>query len=191
MRMKKIAILAALCSSLATGVVSAKELKVGLVNFKTCVENSKLGQKEQENFDALKKQMESLLGSKEKELQDLSQKLNDADYLDSISAEAETELKRKARNLQQELAGAQQQFYQALQQANFKVVQELSEKIGTASKRVAQKSGFDLILNDEVAFFTEKSLDVSDKIIKELDDEYHATAQDREVEDLKKAFPVN
>lgn len=170
--------------------LSATEIEVAVVNFKECVENSKIGKKEQENFEALKKQMESVLEGQEKELNEIAQKLNDPDYLDSISAEAETELKRKARGMQQELAAHQQQFYQALQQANFKVVQDLSEKIGSAAKAVAKKKNIDLVLNDEVTFFATSSLDISKAVIQELDTNFMADAQDPETEQMKQLLQV-
>ena len=49
--------------------------KVALVNFKTCVEKSKLGKEEQANFDRMKKQMEDVLTEKEKFLKEIAKKL--------------------------------------------------------------------------------------------------------------------
>ena len=47
-----------LCSAAPnSGNDSSKSLKVNVVNFKTCVEQSKMGKQEQANFEALKKQM--------------------------------------------------------------------------------------------------------------------------------------
>lgn len=56
-------------SGTANGAAQASSLKIGVVNFKRCVETSKLGKLEQANFEALKKQMESVLGEKEKNSQ--------------------------------------------------------------------------------------------------------------------------
>jgi outer membrane protein len=166
--------------------LSAKELKVGIVNFKECVESSKLGKQEQDNFEALKKQMESVLEEKEKQLNDLATKLNDTDYLDSISAEAETELKRKARAIQNDMQQHQQQFYQALQQANFKVVQQLTEAIGKASKKLAASGNYDLILNEEVAFYANEALNVSKAVVKEMDADFATVEQNQEKDLMKK-----
>jgi len=117
-------------------------------------------------------------------------KLNDTDYLDSISAEAETELKRKARSIQSDLQQHQQQFYQSLQQANFKVVQQLTEAIGKASKKVAETQNLDLVLNDEVAFFSNSALSVSKDVVKEMDNNFSITEQNQEKEQLKKRLPA-
>lgn len=180
-----IAISVAACVLLAAPL-SAKELKVGIVNFKECVEGSKLGKQEQESFEALKKQMESVLEDKEKQLTDLANKLNDPDYLDSISAEAETELKRKARAIQNDMQQHQQQFMGALQQANIKVVQLLSESISKAAKKVAAAQNLDLVLNEDVAFYSNPTLSVSKDVIKEMDADFANQEQTMEKEQLKK-----
>jgi len=73
--MFKLASLMVLSALLAATPLSAKEIKVGIVNFKECVEGSKLGKQEQDSFDALKKQMETVLEEKEKQLNDLAQKI--------------------------------------------------------------------------------------------------------------------
>ncbi len=89
-----------LCS-IAPNELAAEGAKVGVVNFKTCVEQSEMGKKEQANFESLKKQMEGVLEEKEKALNEIANKFNDPDYLDSLSPEAEAELKHKFRSLNQ------------------------------------------------------------------------------------------
>lgn len=146
-----------------------RQLRIGLVNFKTCVEKSKLGKQEQGTFDAMKKQMESILSEKEKGLNDMAGKLGDSDYLDSLAPDAETDLKRKFRALSQELSQAQNQYYQTLQQANFKIIQKIAETISTASEKVAKELKLDMIFNEDGAFYYSTDLDVSDLVVKEMD----------------------
>lgn len=152
--------------------------KFAVVDVKICVEQSKLGKQEQANFEALKKQMETIILQKDKEVTELTGKLNDPDYLDSISADAETELKRKFRTLSQELGQMQTQYYQTLQQANFKVMQSIGEAIGTASDIVAKDQGLDFIINDEVCFFVNEKFDISKKVITQMDIDFEKSAQD-------------
>lgn len=147
-----------------------KQVKVGVVDFKKAVETSKIGKQEQSNFEGLKKQMETVLEEKEKSLNDLATKLNDADYLDSVTAEVETELKRKFRGLNQELSQQQSQYYQALNQANIKIVQKIQEQIGKASEKVAKDNGLDVVLNDEGSFWFSSNLDVTAKVVAALDE---------------------
>lgn len=143
--------------------------KIGVINFKDCVERSKLGQQEQNSFEALKKQAELKLQEKEKNLRELAAKLEDSDYLDSLTPEAEADLKHKFRFLNQELAQHQQSLYQTLSQANFKIVQKLTEAVNEAASDVAGKNKLSLVINEDACFFYDKSLDVTDMIVEVLD----------------------
>jgi len=149
-----------------------------IVNFKTCVEKSKLGKQEQASFEALKKQMETMLGEKEKTLNDMADKFNDPDYLDSLSPEAETELKRKFRALSQEASEQQSQYYQALQQANIKVLDKLADYITSASETVAKKNAYNAVLNDDGTYYYDKELDISDEIVKIMDELFDKEAKE-------------
>lgn len=163
---------------MSSTALEAAEMKIRIVNFKTCVEKSKLGQQEQTSFEALKKQMETMLSDKEKTLNDMADKFNDPDYLDSLSPEAETELKRKFRALSQEAAAQQQQYSQALQQANFKVLDKLADTIEKASETVAKKNGFNVILNEDGTYYYDKDLDVSDQIVVVMDEIFAKEAKE-------------
>ncbi len=150
----------------------ATNLKIGLVNFKTCVEKSKVGKTEQANFESLKKQMESVLAQKEQTLTEMAAKFNDADYLDSLSPEAETEVKRKFRTLNQEISQQQQQYLQTLQQTNLKVIQNLTELVTKAANTVAKNEKLDIVFNEEASFYWDPKLDVTDKVVAILDEEF-------------------
>ena len=155
-----------------------KSLKIAVVDFKTCVEKSKLGKQEQSAFDALKKQMETILEEKEKTLNDMADKLNDIDYLDSLSPEAETELKRKFRALGQELSQQQTQYYQALSQTNVKVIQKITDYITAASKEVAKKFKIDLVVNEDGSFYTNPDLDISMHVVQAMDEAFDKEANE-------------
>lgn len=148
-----------------------QSIKIATVDFKSCVENSKLGKQEQASFEAMKNQMESVVLEKEKVLEELAGKLNNPDELDLMSPEAEVELKRKFRSLSQEMGQIQNQFYQTLNQANLKVVQKLSDIVAQASEKVAKELKVDLVLNHETCFYCNSAIDISSQIVKEMDAE--------------------
>lgn len=156
-----------------------KQLNVRVVNFKKCVEQSKLGKQEQGNFEGLKKQMETVLEEKEKTLTSLADKLSDPDYVDSISPEAETDMKRKFRALNQEYTQQQSQYMQTLNQMNFKVVQKMSEVISKVTGDLAKESHLDLVLNEEGCFFYAPELDFSDKVIEVMDKQFQKEPADK------------
>lgn len=147
-------------------------LKIGIVNAKKCLEQSKLGKQEQANFEKMKQQMESVLQEKEKALEEIESKLNDDDYMDSVSDETASELNRKRTTIRKEGMQLQNQYMQTLQQANVKIIQKLTESISKASKQTASdpSSGqtLDVIFSDEACTFYAPKLDVSDRIIQKM-----------------------
>lgn len=169
------ALLLGLCFTPLAAAEANAQPRIAVVNFKQCVEQSKLGKQEQASFEALKKQAESMLQEREKALTEIAAKLDDSDYLDSLSNEAEAELKHKFRNLSQEMGQDQQRLYNALSQANFKIVQKLTEEVTKAAGEVAKKNGYDLVLNEESAFYFGAKLDITAEVIKMLDEKTAAT----------------
>lgn len=165
----KLFILAAAAILLTQGVHAAGNTQIGVVQFKECFESSKFGKQEQASFEALKKQAEQILQEKEQTLREIDSKLRDVNYLDSLSPEAEAELKHKFRMLGQELQQQQQHLYQTLNQANFKIVQKVTEEVNKCAKEVAKDMGLDCIVNGEGCFFFSNSLDVTSKVIAKLD----------------------
>lgn len=153
-------------------VAPSGPVNVKVVNFKKCVEASKIGKQEQANFENLKTQMEKVLEEKEESLADISNKFNDPDYLDSLTPEAENELKHKYRALTQEYNQIQSQCYQAMQQSNMKIVQNLQDEITEASNVIAKKNNIDVICNEESCFFYSPKLDISNEVIEELDKKF-------------------
>jgi len=145
---------------------------IGVVNFGTCISDSKLGKAEQANFENIKKQMGSHLEAIEKELNDLAGKMNNPEYVDGLSPEAEGELREKTRNLNEELMRNQNQYYQILNQANMKIVQQISGKIAAASETVARGKKIDAVFNQEACFYANNSLNITTDVIKEMDARY-------------------
>jgi len=144
-------------------------LRMRVVNFKACIEHSKLGKQEQANFEGLKKQMETILEQKERELQEVSAKFNDPDYLDSLSTEAENELKHKLRTLTQEVAQHQNFYMQTLNQTNMRVMQKIADAVEAAAEQVAKEHKYDMVINEELCFFNSPHLEVSKEVITAMD----------------------
>jgi len=164
---------------LVAGSLMASESsgKIGIVNFGTCVTDSKYGKQEQTSFESMKKQMTSLIEDSEKQLRGISEKFQDKDYLDGLSPEAEEEFKVKFRNLSEELNRYQQQYYQGLNQANYKLIQVMGKNINVAAEKVATQKGINMVLNQEVCFYCLPTLDVTSDVIKEMDKNFDVEAK--------------
>jgi len=138
--------------------------RIGVVNFQTCIDQSKLGKDEQMRFDAMKKQMEAQLEEKEKELNALAPKFTE-EYLDTLTPEAEGELKNKFKTLSQDLSMQQQQAYEMLKQTNFQIMQKMNDSITSASKKVAQDKNLEFVINEETCFFYADKYDISKDVV--------------------------
>lgn len=173
--MKKLFILVLLTA----GILSAAEnsAKVGSVNFGTCVTDSKYGKQEQASFEAMKKQMTTLIEDTDKQSKNLSEKLQDKDYVDGLSPEAEEELKMKLQTLGEELGRYQQQYYQVLNQANYKLIQTMGKNINLAAEKVAGNKGINMVVNQEACFYCLPSLDITSDVIKEMDKSFEQEAK--------------
>lgn len=141
----------------------------GVVNFGNCIAESKLGKQEQTSFEALKKQLAAVLEDTEKQLNDLTAKFNDPEFLDGLSPEAEEKMKEKFRTLNDELGRSQNQYYQVMNQANMRVVQTLSSSVNAAADKIAKEKNLSLIVNKDACFYYSPSLDITSSVIAEMD----------------------
>jgi outer membrane protein len=154
-----------------TGACEAAESpsNIGVVNFASCITESKLGKQEQASFEALKKQLSTLLEDTDKQLVEINNKLNDTEFMDGLSPEGEDELKNKFRMLNEELNRYQAQYYQVLNQANMRIVQHLSGNIAAAAEKVAKDKHLTMVVNKEACFFFSPPLEVTTLVINEMD----------------------
>lgn len=173
---KKLLFLTTILGLFTGSVVAAESVKqrVGVVNFATCIQNSKFGKKEQENLENLRNQMTSLMKSTEEELEGINKKLQDPEYRDGLSPKAEEELKVKYQTLSGELERYQGQFYQVLQGANYDFMQKMNRNISNASKKLANKKklNLSLVINKEACFYSDDNLEVTSAIIEEMDKDF-------------------
>lgn len=151
------------------GVALAQEGQIGFVNFKSCIEKSRSGQQEKTAFEALKRQMSETLEKSGAELEVLAEQLEDKNFMDGLSPTAEEELKKKYQALTQELGRYQNQYYQLLNQANYRMLQVLHTQVSQAAEVVRAAHKLALIVNEDSTFAYEPSLNLTEAIIQEMD----------------------
>lgn len=176
MNRKNFATLATAFTLLGSFSLSAavKGSSFGIVDFVTCAQDSKFGKQEQESFESLKNQMQSMLQDADRQLQDVAQKLNDPEYMDGLSPEGEKDLKMRYQALSEELQRYQGQYYQVLQQAYMKMGQSIDTRINTASNIIAKDYKIPLILKKEAVFFYDEKFDVTKLIIDRMNEEFES-----------------
>ncbi len=153
-------------------LASEPKASVGIVNFTNCLTESKLGKQEQASFDSLKNQLTTLIQDTEKQLTELNEKFNDTEHMDGLSPEAEEEMRAKYQTLSEEMSRYQGQYYQVMNQAQMKLVQEIGAKVQEASEIIAQNKHLNMVVNKEACFFSHTALDVTNLVIAEMDKQF-------------------
>ncbi len=157
--------------------LSAAEQKVGIVNIENIITETKLAKQEQASFETMRKQFSSLLEDTDKQLRDINDKLQDKDYLDGLSPEAEQEMKTKFAQLSEEMQRYNQQYYGFMQQGQQKMAQVVFGALGQAAEKIAAAKGYTMILNKQACFYSAPTLDVTTDMIKEMDKNYEDEAK--------------
>ena len=167
---------------LLSGILFAFDAaKTGIVNFAMCIQDSKYGKNEQAQLENIRKQWMGLMEETEKELKEVSAKLEDKDYIEGLSNEAEEDLKAKYRNLNEDLSKYQNQLYQVLNQANYFFINKMSSYITKASEQIAKRHGLKMIINKEACFFATSDLDLTKPIISEMDKNYESDMKNKKL----------
>ncbi|MEF9497164.1 OmpH family outer membrane protein [Chlamydia sp. 04-14] len=148
------------------------EGNLGVVSLKRCLEESAFGKKETEELENMKQQFSKNSEKMEEELTALYNKLQDEDYMESLSSSAADELRKKFESLSAEYNALQSQYYQMLNQSNMKRVQKLIQEVKKASEIVRIQEGLLAIFNDEVVLSIASSADKTNEIIKILDESF-------------------
>lgn len=181
----------ALCGMLAGSAFASEAPVIGAVNLATCVSESKMGKKEQENLQNLQKQMASMIEDTEKELKEISAKFEDSEYLDSLSPKAEEELKTRFQTLQEDMGRYQNQYYQVMQHSQYQMYQKMSANIAKASEKVAKQKKLDYVVNKEACFYIRPDLDITTTIISELDKSFDLESKGKKLSDNSEDAPLN
>lgn len=151
----------------------AEEIPYGIVNFGNCVTESMYGKQEQESFEKLREQMTSLMTDIEKQLNEIATNFQDPEFVDSLSPEAEQELKSRFQTMNEELNRYQNQYMQVMQQANMKLMQTMNNHVAKASETIAKRRKLPMVVREEACFFYNPSFDITVSIVEEMDKSYN------------------
>lgn len=190
MALKKLIQSALLATTLAlSSTASADEgsaLNIGVVDFRSCLEKSYLGQQEQLKLESMRNEMVSTLEGKEKALAEVMDKLKKPEYLDTLSPQAEEELQQEYAKLSEEMQILQNQAYQALNQAQMKMFQSISEEVSKSAEYIAREHNVDMIVNQEGCFYHKRPLDFTQLIISDLNRQFQPESATAQAEDNQK-----
>lgn len=168
-----LAILVAGIAGLATSGVAADSIKVGVIDPQAVLEKSKAGKRA---LDALKEYAsarQKILASDEEELKNLERQLKEQESTLNDAQKREKQL--QFRNKLQDYQRRAQEFNQELAAKQKELVDEYMKKISAATRTVAEKGGFTMVVDKgsentiKIVIYHKDALDLTEQVIKEFD----------------------
>lgn len=152
---------------------AAEAFKMGVVDPQAVLEKSKAGKKALDGLKEYVTTRQKLLSGDEEDLRNTEKTLKEqlAKLSDTEKKEKETQFRTKVQEYQKRA----QEFNQELQGKQKELVDEYMKKISSATKTVAEKSGFALVVDKgseqtvKIVIYNKDAVDLTDQVIKEFD----------------------
>ncbi|MBI3806184.1 MAG: OmpH family outer membrane protein [Nitrospirae bacterium] len=152
---------------------ATEAFKMGVVDPQTVLEKSKAGKKALDGLKEYVSTRQKLLSGDEEDLRNTEKTLKDqvAKLSDTEKKDKETQFRTKVQEFQKRA----QEFNQELQVKQKELVDEYMKKISSATKTVAEKGGFALVVDKgseqtvKIVIYNKDTIDLTDQVIKEFD----------------------
>ncbi|MEX5216446.1 MAG: OmpH family outer membrane protein [Nitrospiraceae bacterium] len=166
---------ALLAISLFTGAPEsvAAEFKMGVIDPQVILEKTKAGKRALDGLREYVSTRQKLLSRDEEELRNVEKQIKEQapKLSDTEKKDKETSFRSKIQDYQKRA----QEFNQELQTKQKELVDEYMKKIAAATQTVADKGGFQLVLDKgseqtvKIVIYNKDTIDLTDLVIKEFD----------------------
>jgi len=152
---------------------ATEAFKMGVVDPQAVLEKSKAGKKALDGLKEYVSTRQKLLSGDEEDLRNTEKTLKEqaAKLSDTEKKEKETQFRTKVQEFQKRA----QEFNQELQGKQKELVDEYMKKISLATKSVAEKGGFALVVDKgseqtvKIVIYSKDTIDLTEQVIKEFD----------------------
>jgi outer membrane protein len=152
---------------------ATEAFKMGVVDPQAVLEKSKAGKKALDGLKEYVSTRQKLLSGDEEDLRNTEKTLKEqaAKFSDTEKKEKETQFRTKVQEFQKRA----QEFNQELQGKQKELVDEYMKKISSATKAVAEKGGFALVVDKgseqtvKIVIYSKDTIDLTEQVIKEFD----------------------
>jgi outer membrane protein len=151
-------------------VNAADVAKIGVANMQRVLETSNQGKSAQEEIKKQKDQMEQGLKQKGGEIEELRKQLERESMV--MSKEKREEKEREIRIKLNDFKSLQKRYRTQLQNLEKKLVSALLKEVSTLVEEIGKKEGYLLIVNNTGVMYSPGSIDMTDRLIKELNAGY-------------------
>ena len=147
-------------------VNAADVAKIGVANLQRILETSNQGKSAQEEIKKQKDQMEQELKQKGGEIEELRKQLERESMV--MSKEKREEKEREVRIKLNDFKSLQKRYRTQLQNLEKKLVNALLKEVSALVEEIGKKEGYLLIINNAGVMYSPNSINITDKVIKEL-----------------------
>jgi outer membrane protein len=150
--------------------LAADVAKIGVVDLQRVMETSNAGKAAQAQIKTQKDKMETDLKGKGAEIEQIRQRLEREAMV--MSKESREEKEREARIKLNDFKTLQKKFRNDLQQLEKKLVTELRDDTISLVDEIGKKEGYLLIITRVGVLYSPNSIDITDQLIKRLNERY-------------------
>lgn len=174
--LRHLAFVALSLSCLAAAAVelhAADSFKMGVIDPQAVLEKSKAGKRALDGLREYVSTRQKLLSRDEEELRNAEKTLKEttAKVSESEKKDMETKFRAKIQDYQKRA----QEFNQELQGKQKELIDDYMKRIASATQTVAEKGGFQLVLDKgsettvKIVIYNKDAIDLTDQVIKEFD----------------------
>ncbi len=152
---------------------AAEAFKMGVIDPQEVLEKSKAGKRALEALKEYARTRQKLIASDEEELKNMEKQLKDQESTLTEAQKREKEGRFRAKI--QEYQKRAQEFNQELQGKQKELVDDYMKRIAVATKTVAEKGGFSLVVDKgsdatlRIVIYNKDAIDLTNEVIKEFD----------------------
>jgi outer membrane protein len=155
---------------------AADVAKIGVANLQRVLETSEPGKSAQEKIKQQKDKMEQELKQKGGEIEELRKQLERESMV--MSKEKREEKEREVRIKLNDFKSLQKRYRTQLQNLEKKLVSALLKDVSTLVEEIGKKEGYLLIINNTGVMYSPGSIDLTDRLINDLNARYAKKAGD-------------
>ena len=147
---------------------AADVAKIGIVDLQRIIETSDAGKSAQDQIKKEKDKMEQELKARGAEIEELRKQFERESMV--MSKEKREEKEREGRIKLNDFKSLQQRYRSQLQNLEKRLVSELRKDVFSLVEEMGKKEGYLLIINNFSVMYSPGSIDITDKVIKQLND---------------------
>ena len=153
--------------------LAADVAKIGVIDFQKVLEISAAGKAIQAELKKKNEKMTADLQKKGAEIEKIQRRLERESMV--MSKEMREDKEREQRIKVNDFKTLQKKYRSELQKVQVKLMQQLQTDVTTITREIGKKEGYLLIMDKRGVIYTPRSVDLSDKLIRQLNTKFAKT----------------